>query len=78
VVDDFEEHDSVHLRGKVGRELVEAIVRPQDSVALYSINGSKVYSVDLAPTTLKESRIVAGLVTADSEDATHWSSSLPG
>jgi len=49
VVDSFDEHEYYHLRGKIGRESVESIIRKDTAVMLYSINGSKVYSLDLTP-----------------------------
>ncbi len=49
VVDNFEEEEYFHIKGNVDRERVEAIVRKGNSEILYSINGSKVYSFDIAP-----------------------------
>ena len=50
IVDNFDEDEYFHLRGQAGRESVEAIIRKHHKVILYNINGSKVYSLDMAPT----------------------------
>jgi hypothetical protein len=49
VVDNFDENEYFHLQGQVGRESIEAIIRKNHNVILYSIDGSKVYSLDMAP-----------------------------
>jgi len=50
VVDNFDEDEYFHLHGQVGRESIEAIIRRNFSGILFSINGSKVYTFDVAPT----------------------------
>ncbi|MBX2991361.1 MAG: hypothetical protein KF749_09335 [Bacteroidetes bacterium] len=50
VVDNFEEEEYFHLRGQVGRESIEAIIKKGNSGILFSINGTKVYTFDVAPT----------------------------
>jgi len=50
IVDNFDKTEYFHLRGQAGRESIEAIIRKNYSVILYSINGSKVYTYDIAPT----------------------------
>lgn len=49
IVDNFDEDEYFHLKGQVGRESIEAIIRKNHNVILYNINGSKVYSLDMAP-----------------------------
>jgi hypothetical protein len=49
IVDNFDEDEYFHLQGQVGRESVEAIIRKNHNVILYNIDGSKVYSLDMAP-----------------------------
>jgi hypothetical protein len=48
---DFDEGEYFHLKGVAGRESIEALIRKNYGVILYNINGSKVYSLDMAPST---------------------------
>jgi hypothetical protein len=51
VIDDLEEAEHFYIRGEVGREYIEAIIRENHHVIIYRINASRVYSYDLSPTT---------------------------
>ncbi len=50
VIDSFEEVEHFYLRGQIGRESIEAVIRRNHPTMLYSINGSRVYTYDLSPT----------------------------
>lgn len=50
VIDSFEEVEHFYLRGQIGRESIEAVIRRNHQTILYSINGSRVYTYDLSPT----------------------------
>ena len=64
VVDDFDEDEYFHLQGQVGRESIEAIIRKNFSGVLFSINGSKVYSFDVAPIKEESHIDLSGIGTA--------------
>jgi len=51
LIDNFDEEEYFQLKGVAVRESIEAIIRNNNSVIYYSINGSKVYSLDMAPLT---------------------------
>jgi hypothetical protein len=60
VIDDLEEADHFYIRGEVGRECIEAIIRKNHPVVIYRINSSRVYSYDLDPTT-EDSTVVTSI-----------------
>lgn len=64
VVDNFDEDEYFHLQGQVGRESIEAIIRKNFSGVLFSINGSKVHSFDVAPLKEESHLDLSGLGTA--------------
>jgi hypothetical protein len=61
IVDNFDEAEYFHIRGQAGRESVEAIIRKNYSVILYNIDGSKVYTYDVAPTKEESNIPIVGL-----------------
>jgi len=69
VIDDLEEAEHFYIRGEVGRECIEAIIRKNYDVIIYRINSSRVYSYDLAP-TMEQSTVTTAVgdftVTASS------------
>lgn len=77
VVDNFDEDEYFHLQGQVGREVIEAIIRKDYSVILYSINGSKVYSLDVAPTKEESHIDLSGFGTATIKVSSDLSDTFP-
>jgi hypothetical protein len=77
VVDNFDEDEYFHLQGKVGRESVEAIVRRNYSAVLFSINGTKVYSFDVAPMKEESHIDPSGLRTATITFSSNLSDGFP-
>ncbi|HYT53821.1 MAG TPA: hypothetical protein VEQ38_03840 [Verrucomicrobiae bacterium] len=69
VIDDFEDAEHFYLRGEVGREFIEAIIRKNHRVIIYKINASRVYSYDLSPTT--EQTSVGDFTITASADLSH-------
>jgi hypothetical protein len=59
VIDDVKEAEHFYLRGEVGRETIEAIVRKHHRLIIYRINGSQVFSYDLAPTSEQSTVTIA-------------------
>ncbi len=70
VIDDLEEAEHFYIRGAVGRERIEAIIRKSHHVIIYRINSSRVYSYDLAP-IMEQSTVTTSVgdftVTASSD-----------
>jgi hypothetical protein len=70
IIDDVEEAEHFYLRGEVGIEFIEAIIRKNYRVVIYRINASRVYSYDLAPST-EQSTVTTALgdfaITASSD-----------
>lgn len=71
VIDSFEEVEHFYLRGQIGRESIEAVIRRNHPTILYSINGLRVYTYDLSP--MKEESTVK---TSLGEFTTTFSSDL--